>query len=252
MKIALKRIVFLAAVVGIWQIVFSLGLYPEIAFPSPVEVYHAMVGGFQDGTLTKAILNSFKHILIGLPIAIAIGTLIGVLLAKSRNADETVGMYLVSLQSIPSIVWVPLAILLFGFNETAVYFVIVMGGTFVMALNVRTALISVPSQMIQAARTMGVKGLKLFFKIEIPASLPHFVTGLRLAWAFGWRALMAGELLTNGPGLGYSIRYAMDFAVMETVVAIIIIIGFIGAVIDQLVFSKIERSVMKRWGLLKN
>lgn len=252
MKVALKRILFLAIVVAIWQLVFTLGIYPQIAFPAPLEVYKAMVEGFQDNTLTNAILNSFKHIVFGLPIAIGIGTAIGVLLAKSKNADETMGMYLISLQSIPSIVWVPLAILLFGFNESAVYFVIVMGGTFVMALNVRTALISVPGQMIQAARTMGVKGLKLFFKVEIPASLPHFVTGLRLAWAFGWRALMAGELLTNGPGLGYSIRFAMDFAQMEMVVAIIIIIGFIGAVVDQLLFSKVERSVMKRWGLLKH
>lgn len=252
MKIALKRIAFLIVVVGIWQGIFALGIYPEIVIPPPSKVYFGMVEGFQDGTLIKAILNSFKHLLVGLPLAIIIGTAIGVLLAKSRNADETMGMYLISLQSIPSIVWVPLAILLFGLNESAVYFVVVLGGTFVMALNVRTAIRSVPGQMIQAARTMGVKGIKLFFKVEIPASLPHFVTGLRLAWAFGWRALMAGELLSNGPGLGYSLRFAMDFARMEMVIAIIIIIGFIGAIVDQLVFSKLERTVMKRWGLLKN
>ncbi|QST01723.1 ABC transporter permease [Pontibacillus sp. ALD_SL1] len=250
MKILLKRILFLVAVIALWQGVYSAGVFPDIAFPPPVDVYYALIEGFGDGTLTKALLASFKHLLYGLPISIILGTSIGVLLAKSKQADETAGMYLIALQSIPSIAWVPLSLLLFGFNEMAVIFVVVIGGIFVMALNTRTALRNVPSSFKKAARTMGVNGLELFFKVEIPASVPHFMTGIRLAWAFSWRALMAGELLSNGPGLGYSLTYAFDFARVDVVMAIILIIGVIGSTVDHLVFSKLEKTVMKRWGLL--
>ncbi|WP_085522658.1 ABC transporter permease [Tuberibacillus sp. Marseille-P3662] len=251
MTVALKRILFIVVVLGIWQLIFSLGIYPEIQFPSPATVFTALYDGFKSGDLVKALGASFKHLLIGMSLAIIIGTLIGVLLGKSRHANETAGMYLISLQSIPSIVWVPLAIMLIGLNESAVIFVVVLGGTFVMALNVRTAVHNVPRQYIQAARTMGYKGLALFFKVEVPASLPYFMSGIRLAWAFSWRALMAGELLSNGPGLGYSLSYARDFAKMELVIGIIIIIGVIGSIVDQLFFYKLEQKVMKRWGMSK-
>ncbi|RPF51035.1 ABC transporter permease [Aquisalibacillus elongatus] len=250
MKIALKRLLFIVVVIGIWQGIYLAQLYPDYIVPSPFTVGETLFSGFVDGELLKALGASFKHLIIGLTLSILTGTLLGVLLGKSRQADETAGMYLIALQSIPSIVWVPLAILLFGFGELAVIFVVVIGGTFVMALNVRSAIHNVPPQLKRAARTMDTKGFELFYRIEVPASIPYFMQGVRLAWAFSWRALMAGEFLSNGPGLGYSLSFAQDYARMDQVIGIIIIIGVIGAVVDQLVFSKLEKNVMKRWGLL--
>lgn len=252
MKVFSKRILFLLAVMGIWQLVYISEVFPEIAFPSLITVFQSLYNGFADGDLIKALGASFKHLLVGLSLALLIGTAVGVLLGKSRQADETAGMYLIALQSIPSIVWVPLSILIFGFTEFAVVFVVALGGTFVMALNVRSAIHNVPPQLVRAARTMGTNGLQLFYRVEIPSSVPYFMSGVRLAWAFSWRALMAGEFLSNGPGLGYSLRFAQDYAKMDQVIGIIIIIGVIGAVVDQLVFSKLERNVMRRWGLLKS
>ncbi|TGB04001.1 ABC transporter permease [Halobacillus salinus] len=252
MKVFSKRVLFLLAVMGIWQLVYVSNVFPEIAFPSLVTVFQSLYNGFADGDLLKALGASFKHLLVGLSLALLIGTAVGVLLGKSRQADETAGMYLIALQSIPSIVWVPLSILIFGFTEFAVVFVVALGGTFVMALNVRSAIHNVPPQLVRAARTMGTNGLQLFYRVEIPSSVPYFMSGVRLAWAFSWRALMAGEFLSNGPGLGYSLRFAQDYAKMDQVIGIIIIIGVIGAVVDQLVFSKLERNVMRRWGLLKS
>ncbi|MCA0983453.1 ABC transporter permease [Halobacillus yeomjeoni] len=252
MKIFIKRLVFLFVVIGIWQLVYVSGVFPDIAFPSLILVFESLFNGFTSGDLISALLASFRHLLLGLSLAILIGTALGVLLGKSQQADETAGMYLVALQSIPSIVWVPLSILVFGFTEFAVIFVVVLGGTFVMALNVRSAIHSVPPQLVRAARTMGTSGFSLFYRVEIPSSVPYFMSGIRLAWAFSWRALMAGELLSNGPGLGYSLRFAQDYARMDQVIGIIIIIGVIGAVMDQLVFSKLEKNVMKRWGLHKS
>src|SRR5690625_4312438 len=98
---------------------------------------------------------------------------------------------------------------------------------------------------------MGAKGMDLFLKVVIPASIPYAVTGVRLAWAFSWRALMAAELLSTGPGLGFTLSYASDFNNMSLVIGIIIIIGFIGAVVDQFIFYRIEQKVLTRWGLQK-
>ncbi|MFC3041883.1 ABC transporter permease [Virgibacillus xinjiangensis] len=250
-NIAIKRILFLAVIIGLWQLVYALGIFEEIIFPPPAKVAAALYNGFADGDFFVALGASFRHLFTGMSMAVLIGTVVGVILGKSKQADETAGMYLIALQSIPSIVWVPLAIMLFGFSEFAVIFVVVLGGTFVMALNVRSAIHNVPPQFVRAARTMGTTGIKLFYRVEIPAGIPYFMSGIRLAWAFSWRALMAGELLSNGPGLGYTLSYAQDYARMDQVIAIIIIIGVIGAVVDNLVFSKLEKNVMKRWGLVK-
>ena len=118
-----------------------------------------------------------------------------------------------------------------------------------MILNVRTGIKNVDPLFIKAARTMGSNGLDLFIKVIIPASVPYFVTGARLAWAFAWRALMAGELLSSGPGLGYTLRYASDFGNMSLVIGVMIIIGVVGAIVDLMIFQRIEKNVLKRWGL---
>ena len=118
-----------------------------------------------------------------------------------------------------------------------------------MALNIRTGIKNVPPLYIKAARTMGSGGIDLFRRVIFPASIPHVVTGSRLAWAFAWRSLMAGELLSTGPGLGYTLRYASDFGDMSLVICVMIIIGVIGAIVDQFIFQRIEKNVAKRWGL---
>ncbi len=250
-KMLSKQLLFLVFLITIWQLVHTVGIFEAIVFPSPKAVAHALYNGFMNGDFLFALGASFKHLLLGMTTALFLGTVIGLILGKSKVANETVGMYLIGMQSIPSIVWVPLAIMLFGFTEFSVVFVVVLGGTFVMALQVRSAIQNISPPLIRAAKTMGISGLQLFYRVEMPAGTPYYMTGIRLAWAFSWRALMAGELLSNGPGLGYSLRYAQDYARMDQVIAIIIVIGVIGATVDHGIFSKIERNVMKRWGLLK-
>ncbi len=249
MNATLKRIIFFAIVLALWEGGSRLGLWTEVVLPSPTSVFHSLYTGISDKTLIYDLIASFRRLFIGLGIALLIGTSIGVLLAKSKTADETLGSLLLAFQSVPSIVWLPLAIMWFGLNEKAVIFVVILGGTFVMALNIRMGIKNVSPLYIKAAQTMGSRGLDLFIRVIFPASIPYVVTGARLAWAFAWRALMAGELLSTGPGLGYTLRYASDFGDMSLVIGVMIIIGVIGAIVDQLLFQKIEKSVIKRWGL---
>lgn len=245
----IKRLIFFAVVIAVWELGSRLGLWLPTILPSPSMVGEALVAGFADKTLIYDLIASFQRLAIGLAISLVLGAALGILLAKSKTADETIGTVILALQSVPSIVWLPLAIMWFGLNEVSVIFVVVLGGTFVMTLNVRMGIKNVSPLYIRAAQTMGSRGIDLFIRVIFPASIPYVVTGARLAWAFAWRALMAGELLSTGPGLGYTLRYASDFGNMSLVIGVIVIIGIIGSIVDQLIFSRIEKSVMQRWGL---
>jgi NitT/TauT family transport system permease protein len=252
MKPAIKRIIFFAIVIGLWELGSRLGLWLPTILPSPTDVFQSLVTGISDKTLLYDLAASFRRLLIGLGISLVLGSALGILLAKSKTADETLGTVILALQSVPSIVWLPLAIMWFGLNEVSVIFVVILGGTFVMTLNMRVGIKNVSPLFIRAAQTMGSSGIDLFTRVIFPASIPYVVTGARLAWAFAWRALMAGELLSTGPGLGYTLRYASDFGDMSLVIAVMIIIGVIGSIVDQLIFQRIEKSVLERWGLENN
>lgn len=252
MKLAIKRIIFFAIIIGLWELGSRLGLWLPTILPSPTDVFQSLVTGISDKTLLYDLAASFRRLLIGLGISLVLGSALGILLAKSKTADETLGTVILALQSVPSIVWLPLAIMWFGMNEVSVIFVVILGGTFVMTLNMRVGIKNVSPLFIRAAQTMGSSGIDLFTRVIFPASTPYVVTGARLAWAFAWRALMAGELLSTGPGLGYTLRYASDFGDMSLVIAVMIIIGVIGSIVDQLIFQRIEKSVLERWGLENN
>lgn len=249
MKPGVKRLIFFATLFIVWELaVRMIGWSPDL-MPKPTNVADALISGFADKTLIYDLLASFKRLAVGLAIALVIGTLLGIWLAKSKTADETLGTLVLALQSVPSIVWLPLAIIWFGFNETAIIFIVTLGGTLVMTINMRMGIKSVPPLYIKAASTMGASGIEMFWKIILPASVPYAVTGARLAWAFAWRALMAAELLSMGPGLGYTLKYAADFGQMSLVFGVIIIICVVGSVVDLVIFQRFEKNVIRRWGL---
>lgn len=249
MKLAIKRIIFYLSIFVIWELAIKLFEIPGVILPSPIDVLSSLKESISDGSLIKDLGASFTRLIVGLAIALVIGVLLGVFLAKVKTADETLGSLIIALQSIPSIVWLPLAIMWFGLNEKSVIFIIVLGSAIVMTVNMRTGIKNVTPLYIKAAQTMGVGGVDLFLRVILPASIPYAVTGARLAWAFAWRALMAGELLSTGPGLGYTLKYASDFGRMDMVIAIMIVIGVIGVIVDLLIFQKIEKRVIEKWGL---
>ncbi|RPJ95911.1 ABC transporter permease [Rummeliibacillus sp. TYF005] len=249
MKLAIKRIIFYLLIFVIWELAIKLFEIPAVILPSPMDVLSSLKESINDGSLLKDLGASFTRLVIGLIVALLIGVLLGIFLAKVKTADETLGSLIIALQSIPSIVWLPLAIMWFGLNEKSVIFIIVLGAAIVMTVNMRTGIKNVTPLYIKAAQTMGVGGVSLFIRVILPASIPYAVTGTRLAWAFAWRALMAGELLSAGPGLGYTLKYASDFGRMDMVIAIMVVIGVIGVIVDVLIFQKIEQRVMDKWGL---
>lgn len=251
-KKLLHKTIFIVFVILIWQTLFTLNLWPDFLFPSPLMVLQTLINGFKDGTFLKAMGASFRRLLIGYSISIILGTLLGFLIASNQIIEDTIGPFILALQSVPSVVWLPLALLWFSLGETAIISVVVLGGTWNMVINSSTGIKNVKPVYIRAAETMGVKKFELFWKVILPASVPHLITGMRLSWAFSWRALMAGELIGSGDGLGQILMWGRDMGNMSLVVTVILIIGTVGYITDNYIFKKIENRVLKRWGLKTN
>ncbi|TMW73469.1 ABC transporter permease [Alteribacter natronophilus] len=253
MPLLIKRLLFFAALFVLWESVYHLNLvysfWSPTLFPSPSgAVSQLYIGFFETGILRVAFSESMGRIFTGFILAVLIGGALGITLAVSRLADETLGSLVIALQPVPSIVWLPIALMMFQGGSSAILFVVVLGGTWAMTLNMRMGIKNVQPLLIRAARTMDYKGAELIWKVMIPASVPAALTGARLAWAFGWRALMAAELIGRG-GLGRTLMDARDFYNMDLVVAIMFIISAVGLAVEYLFFSRVERKVLRRWGL---
>ena len=156
---------------------------------------------------------------------------------------------MVSLQSLPSICWLPMAVLWFGLTEKAILFVVVMGSLLSVTISMETGRRQLPKIYSMAGRNLGAKGLKLFLYVTLPASLPYIVSGLKQGWAFAWRSLISGEMIFVSLGLGQLLMMGRDLNDMNQVIAVMILIVAIGYVVDGLVFRTIERRLQHKWGL---
>jgi NitT/TauT family transport system permease protein len=214
-----------------------------------MKVLNTLTRGFAEGGYLIAILHSFRRLLIGYGITISLGLLFGIFLATNKLADETMGTFVIALQSVPSVVWLPLALLWFKLGEGSIIFVVVVGGIWNMIISTTTGIKNVDPILVRCGKNLGFKGIKLFSKVILPASIPHIITGMRLSWAFCWRALMAAEILGTGRGLGQILMWGRDMGNMSTVMSVMVIIAFTGLITDNLIFKKIEMKVFKRWGL---
>ena len=243
-----QKLSFFLAFLMIWQAISSLNLYPEYLLPSPYKVLKTLVTGFFTGDYIQAVYFSFKRVILGYLLAVVVGIFCGLAIARYRILDNTIGASLTALQSIPSVAWVPLALLWFGISETAVLFIVVLEAFIPSALGVRTGVHTIPKAIIRAAQALGAKGIDLYIRVIFPSIIPNLISSLRLSWAFAWRALIAGELFVNGLGIGQKLELGRSLADMSQVMAMMIIIAILGYITDDLFFRSIEKQIQKVWG----
>ena len=203
----------------------------------------------RDGSLLIAIHVSLQRVLLGYGISLVVGVPLGMLLARVKWAQDTIGAFVLGLQTLPSICWLPLALLWFGLNDRAILFVVVTGALLAVTVAVQDGIKNVPPMYERAARTMGTPPLALYANVLLPASLPAITTGAKLGWSFAWRALMSGELLVAGLGLGQQLQSGRDLADMSRVIAIMLVIVALGLLVDRTIFVELENRVRERWGL---
>ncbi|MEY9095331.1 MULTISPECIES: ABC transporter permease [Paenibacillus] len=249
MSTALRRTIFLVILLIAWEAgyrIFDWGW----KFPSLFQTLDAFRLGLTDGQLVEATLRSLGRLLTGFCISLVVGTLLGFLFARFRFLDDTLGFVVVALQTVPSIAWLPFAIIWFGLTDTSVIFITALGATWTMAMSSRTGIMNIPPIYLKAAQTMGTgNGLRMFWQIMVPAAFPHLINGVRVAWAFAWRALVAGELIAKGVGLGQLLQQGRDIADTALMLCIVIIIAVLGTISDHLCFKKLEDKILLRYGL---
>lgn len=250
MKRALRLLLFSSALIGLWALLAKLQAWPPYIFPTPWGVGEALWAGFADHSFWIAIGVSMRRMLIGYGISVVLGLGLGLGLASYKFLEDTVGGLLVSLQSLPSICWLPIAVLWFGLTEKAILFVVVMGSLLSVTISMETGRKQLPKIYGMAGRNLGAHGLGLFWHVTLPASLPYLVTGLKQGWAFAWRSLISGEMIFVTLGLGQLLMMGRDLNDMSQVVAVMILIIGLGYLVDGLLFKTIERRLQERWGLV--
>ena len=188
------------------------------------------------------------RLIVGLAIAIAIGTLLGIFNGRNEPINQTLGTLLLGLQSIPSVAWVPLAFLWFGKTDGGVIFVTAIGALIAVAINTYSGIKNVPPDFIAAGKNMGATGLQLITNVILPASFPHLISGFKQGWAYAWRGVISAEVIFSVLGLGSLLNAGTKENHISQVIAILIVIMFIGILVDGFVFKKLEKNVMSKWG----
>lgn len=218
-------------------------------FPSLTQVFETLFNGLISGQITAAVAKSMGRILLGFSIAIILGLIMGYFIWRYKIVEDTLGFIVTALQSIPSIVWFPLAIIWFGLNDFSILFIVTIGATWTMTTNATSGFKNVPELYQRVAKVYGSGGFHFIRSVILPASVPQLISGLRVAWAFSWRALMAGELLGGGGGLGQLLEMGRSLGQMDLVLSVMFIIAVIGTIVDNVVFTRLERNVQMKWGV---
>jgi NitT/TauT family transport system permease protein len=232
--------------VAIWAAASRLAASP--LFPGPLDVARSLAAAAAAGTLVRAVVTSALRLLVGYAIALATGVPLGLMLARSDATRRALGPLLLGLSSVPSICWLPLAIVWFGLSEAAIQVVIVLGAALPITLATESAVRQLPPSIERAARTMGARGPTLIFRVLLPAAMPGILTGAKMGWTFALRSLMAGELLFVSGGLGQLLETGRDLADTALVLGIVAVIIVLSRVSERVLFGPLERAIARRWG----
>lgn len=223
-------------------------------FPLPSEILKFLWNGLFDGSILSALCVTLRRLLLGYAIGFVIAIPLGLLLSQSKFVRDTLGVLALGFQSLPSVCWVPIALVIFGQDERTILSVVVMGSVWSLMLATENGIRSVPPLYVRAARTMGSKNFHLWSRVMFPAALPSIFSGMKQGWAFAWRSLMSAEIyvyIMSGVGLGWMLNAGREEMNVEKVYGVMLVIIVVGLVMDRLCFAPVERWLRERWGLEK-
>jgi NitT/TauT family transport system permease protein len=245
------QLLALIVAVAVWQLVAWSGWRPAGVLPGPLPVFRRLFNDLSSADFYVGVRITLQRALIGYGIAAVVGSAVGLLVARVTILRRALGSALLGLQSMPSISWFPLAILLFQRSEPAIIFVVLLGAAPAIANGLLSGVDHVQPLLVRVGRVMGARGIGLYRHVILPAALPAFVGGLKQGWAFAWRSLMAGELILaftgHQPSLGQQLR--LDSNLPEQLLAVMIVIFTVGVLVD-IGFGVLDREIRRRWGLL--
>jgi NitT/TauT family transport system permease protein len=243
----------IAIAFGFWQLVVSLGIWPEYVLPGPIAVLGRLAEDLRTPEMWGAIATTLRRGAWGFAVAVVIGTAIGMLVSRFAVLRAAIGSLITGLQTMPSIAWFPLAILLFKLTEEAITFVVVLGAAPSIANGLIHGIDHIPPVLRRAGRVLGARGIAEYRHVVLPAAMPSFVAGLKNGWAFAWRSLMAGELLVviaQTSSLGFLLQVNRELVDSEGLLAIMLVILAIGIILDSAVFGNLDRRIREKRGLV--
>ncbi|SCL68963.1 ABC transporter permease [Micromonospora chersina] len=246
------KLAALALAVALWQAVVWTGWKDPWALPGPVVVFEDLGHYVASPALWHGLATTARRAAVGFAAAVAVGLLLGLAVARVKVLRAALGSMITALQTMPSIAWFPLAILLFQLSEQAIFFVVVLGAAPSVANGVIHGVDYVPPLLVRAGRNLGARGLDLYRYVIAPAALPAIVAGLKQGWAFAWRSLMAGELLVviaTRTSIGAQLTYARELSEAPRLMAIMIVILVVGLLVDA-AFGAADKAIRRRWGVL--
>jgi NitT/TauT family transport system permease protein len=247
------KVAALALVLAAWQLTVWSGWKDPWALPGPMPVFQELWSNMQTAELWQGIATTGRRAAFGFAAALTIGLLVGLAVVRSTVLRAAIGSMITSLQTMPSIAWFPLAILLFQLSEKAIFLVVVLGAAPSIANGVIHGVDYVPPLLLRAGHNIGARGIHLYRHVIGPAALPAIVAGLKQGWAFSWRSLMAGELLVLVVGtrsIGVNLdqtRFLADYPGLYSTMMLVLIIGIL---VDAVGFGTLERGIRRRRGLL--
>ncbi|MFH8590255.1 ABC transporter permease [Streptomyces rimosus] len=251
---AAPPVVAIVLVLGLWQLAYHFELKDHYLLPSPVDVARSLQDKWLEGTLLDYVWTSVSRGALGFLASVVIGTPLGLIVARVKPVRAAIGPILSGLQSLPSVAWVPAAIIWFGLSDATIYAVVLLGAVPSIANGLVSGVDHISPLYLRAGRTIGARGLTGVRHVLLPAALPGYLAGLKQGWAFSWRSLMAAELIVNaadlGTGLGQLLEQGRELQDMSWVLSAILLILIVGIGIELLIFAPIERRVLRSRGLL--
>ncbi len=256
-RVALKvapAVFAIGVVLGIWQLLFALKIKPDYVIPSPQMVWSSFTAQWKLGMVWPAVQNSITRGFIGFALSVAIATPLGILISQVKFARLTLRPVLTGLQQLPSVAWVPAAIIWFGLSPSTIYCVVILGATPSIANGLAAGIDQIPPLYLRAAKVLGISGFSAIRQVVLPAAFPGYLSGLEQGWAFAWRSLMAAELIAVSPELGAGLGQLLDvgrtLGDMSLIVMSIFLILVTGICVERLFFAPLRRRVLRARGLL--
>ena len=246
------KLIAVGIALAVWQLLYASGWRPAYVLPSPSATFHELGQQMTTQRFWSALGITARRAIVGFALAVLVGTFLGLAVARSRVLRAGVGSLVTGLQTMPSIAWFPLALLVFGYTERAITFVVILGAAPSVANGIIAGVDHVPPSLLRVARTLGAHGFGLYRHVVVPAAMPAYVSGLKQGWAFAWRSLMAGELLViiaHRPSLGVLLDFDRQNSDAAAMISIMIVILVIGMAVD-VAFNAVDHGLRHRRGLI--
>jgi taurine transport system permease protein len=246
----MRAVVPFIPVVALWAIVAEMRVFPRAFFPGPLEVLHSFGSLMYKGILPEYLEDSVVRLAVGAAAGMALGIPLGVLVGLSRRAHAMLWPLLLFFQAIGDIAWLPILLIWFGFGLTTMTFVIVYTVLFPVVLNTVLGVRSIPVDMHRAAQSLGASRIRILWEIVLPGALPNIVTGLRNGLGYGWRALIAAEMIVGTSGIGFLMFDARRAGSVVEILLGMVVLGLLWYAVDGWILTPIERATVQRWGMV--